>query len=135
MPMSSTVLREGGETYANPFVGPIDHPDHVKLDVSGLTTAEVDEYGYLKPGVPLTAAGILVAAGFVWGVTIEAVKIVAANPTNVSLAADTSDPLVAVARKGMINRDIAEDNLGRAYTAAELAGFVAAGSQFSLTTT
>lgn len=135
MPMSSVVLREGGEHYANPFVGPINHPDHVKLDVSTLTTAEVDAYGYLKPGVPLTAAGALVTAGFVHGVTIEAVRIVSANPTNGTLAADTSDPLIAVARNGLINRDIAEDNLGRAYTAAELAGFVAAGSNFSLTTT
>jgi hypothetical protein len=71
----------------------------------------------------------------VWGVTIEAVKIVPNAPTNVTLAANTSDPLIAVARMGMINRDIAEDNLGRAYTADELAAFVAAGSQFSITTT
>ena len=135
MPMTSTVLREGGESYANPFVGPINHPAHVKIDVSGLTTAEVDEYGYLKPGLPLTALGARVTAGFVYGVTIEAVRIVDRNPTNVSLAADTSDPLIAVATIGMVNRDIAEDNLGRAYTAAEIAGFDAAGSKLVLTTT
>lgn len=135
MPMSSRVLRESGEHYANPFVGPINHPDHVKLDVSAMTTAEVDQYGYLKPGVPLTAAGALVTAGFVWGVTIEAVRIVDPSPTNATLAANTSDPLVAVARIAMVNRDIAEDNLGRAYTVAELAGFDAAGSKISITTT
>jgi len=135
MPMRSEVLRAGGEAYANPFVGPINHTLHVKLDVSGMTTAEVDAYGYLKPGVPLTEAGTLVTSGAVHGVTVEAVKIVAANPTNVTLAADTSDPLVAVANIGIVNRDIAEDNLGRAYTGAEVAGFAAAGSKLVLTTT
>jgi hypothetical protein len=35
----------------------------------------------------------------------------------------------------MVNRDIAEDNLGRAYTADEIAGFALAGSTCQLTRT
>lgn len=122
----------GGTSYANPLVGGVDHVDHVKLDVSGMTTAEVDADGYLKPGVPLTKAGILVASGFVYGITFEAVKIA---DNNAGLASDTSDPLIAVAVVGLVNRDIVEDNLGRVLAAAEIAGFDAAGSKLALTST
>lgn len=129
----------GGQGYGNPLVGKPGPPTHIKLDVSGMTTDEVDAYGYLKPGVPLTSAGILVGASpaFVYGVVQEAIKLPLSviPPTNGSLAADTSDPLIALPTSGLVNRDVAEDNLGRAYTANELAGFIAAGSNFSLTTT
>lgn len=125
----------GGTVYGHPFVGPINHTVHVKLDVSALTTGEVDANGYLKPGLPLLSSGLPVTAGAVYGVTIEPVKIVAVNPTDTSLGLDTSDPLIAVAVIGTVNRDIAEDNLGRAYTAAEIAGFALAGSTMKLTTT
>jgi hypothetical protein len=131
MPMKVTKTA-GGTNYGFPFVGPMDHPLHVKLDVSGLTTDEVDSEGYLKPGVPLTSAGILVASGAVYGVTIEAVKIA---DDNTALAGDTSDPLVAIGTIGVVNRDVVEDNLGRALTSAEIAGFSAAGSKLVLTTT
>lgn len=131
MPIRITTTA-GGTGYANPLVGEVGHVDHVKLDVSGMTTAEVDTDGYLKPGVPLTKAGILVAAGFVYGVTFEAIKIA---DNNTGLAGDTTDPLVAVAVIGLVNRDVVEDNLGRVLTAAEIAGFDAAGSKLALTTT
>lgn len=126
----------GGTSYASPFVGPTNHVVHVKVDLSGLTTDEVDANGYLKPGVPLTSAGILVAAGAVFGVTVEATRLpVTVPPTNTTLAAETADCLVAIATHGIVCRDAAEDDLGRAYTAAEIAGFAAAGSRLTLTTT
>lgn len=123
----------GGRSYGWPFVGEVNQVDHVKLDVSGMTTAEVDADGYLKPGVPLKINGTLVGSGeIVHGVTIEAVKIATNNS---GLASDTSDPLVAVCTHGLINRDIVEDNLGRALTADELAAFNAAGSHIKVTST
>ncbi len=122
---------DGGASHGNPFVGPIDHTAHVKVDVSALTTYEIDANGYLKPGVPLTQAGILVASGYVFGVTVEAVKVANSN-SSADIAAVTVDPFVAVATAGQVSQDIAEDTLGRAYTAAELAGFDLAGSKLVL---
>jgi hypothetical protein len=49
---------EGGTAYASPFVGPVDHTAHVRVDVSALTTSQVDSKGYLKPGVVLTLDGV-----------------------------------------------------------------------------
>lgn len=124
----------GGASHGNPFVGPIDHTAHVKVDISGLTVDEVDVNGYLKPGVPLTQAGILVASGFVFGVTVEAAKLplVTVPPTNTTLGTETGDCFVAVGTIGQVSQDIAEDTLGRAYTTAEKAGFDAAGSKLTL---
>lgn len=127
----------GGQAYANPFIGGVDHPAQIKVDVSGLTTDEVDEFGYLKPGVPLAKTGILVGASpaFVYGVTFEAQKIVPNNPTNDTLAAVTADPIITINTVGHVNRDVIEDNLGRALTANEIAGFDAAGSKIALSAT
>lgn len=50
----------GGDNYANPFVGPVGPSVAIDCDISLLTTAEVDLYGYIKAGVPLTAAGKLI---------------------------------------------------------------------------
>lgn len=127
----------GGRVYSNPFIGGVDHPAQIKVDVSGLTTDEVDQYGYLKPGVPLAKTGILVGASpaFVYGVTFEAQKIVPNNPTNETLAAVTADPIITVNTVGHINRDVLEDNLGRALTADEIAGFDRAGSKIALSAT
>lgn len=136
MPIAITKTA-GTANYGNPFTNPIEAVEHVKVDVSGLTTDEVDANGYLKPGVPLAKTGILVGASpaFVYGVVFEAVKIVPVNPTNTTLGNVTVDPLVAVGVIGSVNRDIAEDNLGRALTANEIAGFDAAGSKIALTST
>jgi hypothetical protein len=132
----------GGSLYASPFVGPVDHTVHVKVDLSGLTVDEVDAAGYLKPGVPLNNANPAVLIGastvtFTYGVTVEATKLPLATvpPTNTTLGTETADCLVAVCTHGVINRDVAEDNLGRAYTANELAAFVLPGSRLTLTTT
>lgn len=111
-------------------------PDHVKLDVSTLTTAEVDAKGYLKPNVPLKSDGTLAtgAAGeVIHGFTREAIKL-PGRTDNSGLGADTSDPLIAVMTFAHLNRDIAEGNLGRSFTANELAAMKLAGS-FKLTTT
>lgn len=128
-----------GTGYSNPFVGPCQQVQHIKIDLSGLTTDEVDVNGYLKPGVPFdnTALALLVGSSKpVWGVVMEPTKLPVTTPvTNTTLAAETNDCLVAVCTAGIVNRDIAEDNLGRAYTANEIAGFALAGSHLRLTTT
>lgn len=127
----------GGVGYGNPLVGPPGPFTHIKLDVSGLTTDEVDADGYLKPGVLFASDGTLVgAADFAYGIVTEAIKLPITLPrTNTTLGNETGDPLIAVCTSGLINRDVAEDNMGRAYTADELDGIVTAGSQFSITTT
>lgn len=127
----------GGTGYGNPFIGGVDHPAQITVDVSGLTTDEVDQYGYLKPGVPLTKTGVLVGASpaFVYGVTFEAQRIVPINPTNGTLAAVTADPIITVNTVGHANRDVIEDNLGRALTSDEIAGFDRAGSKIALSAT
>jgi hypothetical protein len=137
MPLA-VVATAGGQSYANPLVGMARDVAHVKLDLSGMTTAEVDADGYLKPGVLLTAAGILVGAApaFPFGVVFEPVKVTTTTPvTSGTLAAETADPLVAVATSGLINRDAGEDNMGRAYNANEIASVSLAGSKLTLTTT
>lgn len=123
----------GGLGHACPFVGEIASTDVVKVDISALTTFEVDSDGYLKPGVPFLKTGLLVTAGGVYGVTIEAIKIATANDSSTLGAA--VDCFVALGTIGTVNRDISEDNLGRAYTAAEIAGFDLAGSKLHLTRT
>ena len=129
------------DNYANPMVGPVNHTVHGKLDLSLLTTAEVDQDGYLKPGLPLkSSGGLLVPIGAAAAAPLvvhEPIKLPLATipPTDVSLAAATNDPLIAVVTHGIVNRDIAEDSLGRAYTANEIASFVTAGSHLALTTT
>lgn len=124
--------------YGHPFVGPVHHTDTVFLDISDLTTAEVDPDGYVKPGLPLAKDGSTVGSGvFVYGVTIEPIKLVHATlpPTDVSLAADTATMAIVVGTHGVVNRDICEDNLGRALTADEIAGFALAGSTLHLSRT
>jgi hypothetical protein len=136
MPISVSATT-GGQVHAPVFVGKILNTDVVQVDISDLTTKEVDANGYVKPGVAFAKDGSLVGSGVaVWGVTIEATKIIHATipPTNVSLAADTGTSPVAVGF-GLVNRDVAEDNLERAYTADEIAGFDLAGSNCRITRT
>lgn len=139
MPITMQPTMTAGETFANPFVGPINHTATVRVDVSALTTAEVDAYGYLKPGVPLQRSGLLIplnattpGAGTetLYGVTSESIKVAQGN-TAADLAAAV-DPLVAVALIGAVNRALIEDNLGRALHADELRAFNGAGSRVVL---
>jgi hypothetical protein len=124
----------GGTAYASPFVGAPRDVLHVKVDVSTLTSAEVDSKGYIKPGVPLTIAGALIGSSNTArvGIVVEATKVAEAGAT---LSGVTLDPFVAVAFGGTVNRDIIEDNLGRAVSANEIAGLngIASGIVLSLT--
>jgi hypothetical protein len=132
----SVTKTAGGTGYGNPFIGGVNHTAQIKVDVSGLTTDEVDQFGFLKPGVPLSKTGVLIGTGvFVYGVTFEAQRIVPANPTNTTLAAVTADPIITVNTVGHANRDVIEDNLGRALTSDEVTGFDLAGSKIALSAT
>lgn len=136
MPISIATVA-GGLAHSPVFVGEILGTDMVVVDISDLTIAEVDADGYLKPGVPFQKNGSTVGnTHVVWGVTIEPIKLPHATipPTDVSLAADTGTCPVAVGF-GLVNRDLAEDVLGRAYTADEIAGFDLAGSNCRITRT
>jgi hypothetical protein len=144
MPIGVTTVA-GGTGYGSPMVGPVNHTIHLKVDLSGLSLdvgsgGEVDSDGYLRPGTLLkesSGLGILIGASAgIPLVVIEATKLNIVTPvTATTLAAETGDHFVAVATHGVINRDISEDNLGRAYTANELASIVLAGSNLSITTT
>lgn len=130
--------RGGGQNYSDPFLGPVDHTAHLKIDVSQLTTREVDARGFLKPGVPFTVAGTRptgAAGEFIYGVSVAPVELagVSANPTDVSLAAVTEDQFIAVATIAQVQRHIARDNLGSDYSANELTAFRAAGCHITLT--
>jgi hypothetical protein len=123
----------GGLAHSPVFVGQITGTDVVKVDLSDLSDEEVDADGYIKPGVPLAKDGSIVGAGVaVWGVTIEAIKV-ATGGTDAILDAAT-DCFVTVGF-GLCNRDIMEDNLGRALSADEIAGFDLAGSNCRITRT
>jgi hypothetical protein len=117
-----------GTAYASPFVGPAGHTIAIPVLISGLTTAEVDSKGYLKPGVPLLRSGALVsgAGQLVFGVTVEEIKVANGNAGADLTAAGTVE--VTVAKIGTVNRAIAEYNLGRVYSANELSAMAAAGS-------
>lgn len=131
MPMRVKDTADAGEVHANPFVGPIDHPIAIRVDVSTLTDAEVDDYGYLRPGTPLTRAGTLPGVDeFVFGCVIEGAKVADDNVAATLAAAEDVD--VAVTVIGAVNRAILEDNLGRVLTANEIAAFDAAGSKVAL---
>lgn len=137
MPITIESVASEANTFGHPFVGPgAEYTDVVQVDISDLTLNEVTVDGYLKPGVPLSKAGDLVGAGVpVYGVTLESIKIVTYTVTTALLTADTGTVPVAVGTVGVVNRDIIEDNLGRALTADEIAGFALAGSHIHLTRT
>jgi hypothetical protein len=139
MPLQISTVA-GNHLYASPMVGPVDHVLHKKVDISGLTTDEVDAEGFLKPGVVFKeSAGLLILVGAAAGaifIVHEAVRLPITLPRdNTTLAAETGDCFVGVATHGLVNRDIAEDNMGRAYTANELTSFVTAGTHLAITTT
>lgn len=134
MPMSVTSVATAGEIHPSPFVGPINHTVGIKVDVSALTSNEVDANGYLKPGVILqqTGAPIGAPAQIAYGAVVEAVKV---HTDNTTLAGVTADVEVAVGLYVLINRDIVEDSLGRALSADELSAVNAAGSHVAVTPT
>lgn len=132
MPLGVTTTA-GGLSHSPVFVGEIQGTDVVKVDLSDLSDEEVDADGYIKPGVPLDKSGNIIGNGIpVWGVTIEPIKV-ASGGTDAILDAAT-DCFVAVGF-GLCNRDVMEDNLGRALSADEIAGFDLAGSNCRITRT
>lgn len=131
MPLRKEVTFTGGTDHGNPWVGPVNHTVSVPVDLSALTDDEIDEHGFVKPGVPLTKAGILVTVGVaVFGCTRAHTKVADDNEAATIAALGTVD--ITVGTIGQINQDLAEDILGRAYTADELAGFNLAGSKIVL---
>lgn len=139
--MPLRVAKATGTTgYGNPFVGAVLGLQQVVVDISELTTKEVDADGFLKPGVPFKKDGTLAdgtGGEFIYAVNPEPISIGHATipPTDASLAADTATIPLGMGTIGEINRDIVEDNLGRALTSDELAAFNAAGSMIHVTNT
>lgn len=132
MPISQRRIYTGDKVYDNVFVGPMDHPATVRVTPSVLGAANIDAHGYIPQGFPFAKDGTTVTAGDpVFGCTIEPVKVANSNSTADVAAASTAMD-VTVGTHGQVNRDILEDNLGRALTAAEAAGFALAGSHLSL---
>jgi hypothetical protein len=137
MPVNVKTVRQAGSGYALPFLGPhTDYTVQIDIDVTALTDDEIDQDGYLKPGTPFDIAGALVGASpaFVYGVSIEPIKVAEGNDA-ASIAAASDAFQIAVLVIGIVNRDAVEDNLGRALTANEIAGFDRAGSKLVLTAT
>jgi len=76
-----------------------------------------------------TTAGVAGTASEIPCVTVEAVKVAANNGAGLATA---SDRLVACAVRGTLNRDVMEDVLGRALTAAEVASLRGPNSNLTL---
>lgn len=128
----------GGTTYTPVFLGEILAMEQVLVDVSELTTDEVDADGWLKPGVPFKQDGTLAdGSGHIYAVNPEPqdLRLDTVPPTNVSLAADTKTYPLGMGTMGTVNRDVIEDNLGRALTANELTAFATAPCKINLTLT
>jgi hypothetical protein len=130
----------GGATYAPVFIGDVLGMQQVVVDISELTTDEVDADGFLKPGVPFKKDGTLAdgtGGEFIYAVNPEPqnLRMAVLPPTNSTLSGDTRTFPLGMGTGGEVNRDVAEDNMGRAYTANELAAFNAAGSMIHLTNT
>lgn len=132
MPLTRRDLMTSGEIYPLPFVGPYNHTHAISINLTQFTSNEIDADGYLKPGIPLDAAGALVgiAPAYVFGVTIEPLKVADDNAAATIAALGSVD--IALATIGQVNRAAVEDILGRVLTADEVAGFARAGSKMHL---
>lgn len=117
MPMSVTNTSAPGRAYIDIRVGECQ-VHQVKLDVSGLTSAD-DADGYLPPGLPITTAGIPVAAG-----TDVIAGLIGPEPVKIG----SDDIFGNIFLSGTFNRDAIEDNLGRAVSANELAAIALVGA-------
>lgn len=131
MPMSRRVLTTGGKIHGRPVHGIAEYVAQRAVNVAALTTFEVDADGFLIPGVVFDSAGALVATGIAtYGVVMEPIKVALSNAAGDLTAAGVVQ--VGLLLIGMVNRKIAEDNMGRVYTSFELAGFNLAGSKLIL---
>lgn len=130
-PISFTKQATEGTHHASPFIGPVNHTEQMRINPTLFTSAEIDQDGRLKPGVPLSPAGILVGATIpVHGCVYGFPKVAKSNSSADIAAATPVD--VAVATIGQVNRDQLEATLGRALTANELAGFALGGCRMVL---
>ena len=127
MPMRVEVLTSARDLVhgTDGFVGRVEHTVAVPVLLTAMSNKEIDDFGYLKPYIPFQKTGALVTAGFVFGVSVEHIRVAKDNLAPTIAALGTID--VAVATIAQVNRAYAEDVLDRAYTAAELTGFAAAG--------
>lgn len=124
MPLSKRSLFAGAVPYHPVFQGRVDQTAQISINVTALTSNEVDTDGYLKPGVPFEADGTLCDADndVVFGVSIEPIKVAAGNAAGDLSAADSSFQ-IALGIVGVVNKALIEANLGRSLTAREIAGF------------
>ena len=131
--MLSIEKTTGDELYASPFLtGGAGNNEHVKIDVSALTSREVDARGYLKIGTPINpATGLLPTAAGQRVVAVAQTIRVAKN--NTDLSSITNDPLIGCRTEGGINHDMLVDILGAVLTANEIAAINGAGSRLFLT--
>ncbi len=136
MPIEITSLSGGGTVYGSPFIGPVEYVMQIAIDVTALTTREVDSDGYLKPGVPFLASGALVSAPAqaIHGVAIEPLKVAGGNAAG-DFAAASAVHQIGLATIGQLNRDVIEDNLGAVLTADELDAFSDVDCQLILSAT
>ena len=129
------VVRGGlaaAKVYPSPWRGEIDHTAQIAVDITVLTDNEIDDFGYLKPGVPFTNAGALAGmTTVIFGVTIEPLNVLNMVPTGTvtkaTAKAAAGTQQVVVGTIGQVNRHVIETILGRVLTANELAAFAAAG--------
>jgi hypothetical protein len=125
-------------TYDPVFLGEILAMEQVLVDVSELTTDEVDADGWLKPGVPFKQDGTLAdGSGCIYAVNPEPqnLHLDTIPPTNTSLGNDTKTYPLGMGTMGTVNRDVIEDNLGRALTGNEITAFATAPCKINLTLT
>jgi hypothetical protein len=99
MPMRVTnpAGTSSGTQLGHPWIGDVDGSIAIVIPIGALTVAEVDANGYLKPGVPFTRAGALVAAGAVYGVTIEPIKVANTNSAADLTAAGSVEVTIVLA--------------------------------------
>ncbi len=135
MPITVQPVAPVGLAYPVPFLGDTDATLAIDINLTELTAAELDANGVLKPGIPLRKDGHLLAnAGdVVYGVTYEALKVAPSNSaTDVAAAGTNGVVQAAVVIRGALKQHVAEDVLGRPFTALELAGFTQPGCHVAL---
>jgi len=90
MPLSVTNT-VAGVVHPNPFLGPIDHTVPVRVDVSELSSDEVDTHGFLKAGVILTREGLLPSSD---GILLEAGGLAIGSTVEQYSTASTLDVII-----------------------------------------
>jgi hypothetical protein len=131
MPIRVTPAAGGGQLYTRVLHGPALNLAQIGVNLATLAVGDIDEEGYIIPGVLVAADGTSVGAGqYAFGVVPEPIKV-ANSGLNADIVAAGIVQLGLVTF-GQVIRAAAEDNLGRAYDANELASFALAGSTLKL---